>query len=255
MTLQAIPLPAFHDNYIWCLVRDGQALVVDPGDARVVEDWLAAEKLTLHTLLITHHHPDHIGGLGALKERHQPVIFGPAEDIRGLDHVLAGGETLALPPFGPVRVLATPGHTRAHLSYHLPEANLLFCGDTLFSAGCGRLFEGTAAEMHQSLQTLAALPDTTQVCCSHEYTASNLRFARTVDADNPELQKREAEVSALRAAGRPSLPVSLGREKAVNPFLRSREPALVQAVSQETGHPVAPGLETFAALRAWKDRF
>ncbi len=255
MPLQAIALPAFHDNYIWCLSHNGQALVVDPGDATVVQDWLDREGLTLAILLITHHHPDHIGGLTSLREAHQPVVYGPDENISGLTRVLQGGETLILPGFGGIRVIATPGHTRGHVSYYLPADHLLFCGDTLFSAGCGRLFEGTAAELHASLQTLASLPDDTLVCCSHEYTTANLRFAEAVEPANSAITERQAEVHALRATGQPSLPVPLAREKQYNPFLRTSEPAIVAAAQEQTGTALTPGLAVFTTLRAWKDRF
>lgn len=255
MPLQTVALPAFHDNYIWCLNSNGQALVVDPGDATVVQDWLDREGLTLAILLITHHHPDHIGGLTTLRERYQPVVYGPDENINGLTQVLLGGESLALPGFGGIQVIATPGHTRAHISYYLPADRLLFCGDTLFSAGCGRLFEGTAAQLHASLQTLACLPDDTLVCCSHEYTTANLRFAEAVEPANPAIAERQAEVRSLRDADLPSLPVSLGREKLYNPFLRTSEPAIVTTAQEQTGAALMPGLDVFTALRTWKDRF
>lgn len=255
MLLNPVPLPAFQDNYIWCLVRDGQALVVDPGDAAVVSAWLEQNRLTLSTILITHHHPDHVGGLTALKAAHQTVVYGPDEDIDGLDVVLGGDEQLDLIPFGKFKVIAVPGHTRGHIAFHLPEQELLFCGDTLFSAGCGRLFEGTAAQMYASLQALAALPDSTRVCCTHEYTQANLRFAAAVEPANPDCQARTEEVRHLRQHGRASLPVPLGQERLYNPFLRCDEPAVMAAASRFAGHPLAPGIPVFAVLRGWKDRF
>jgi len=255
MVMHPVALPAFRDNYLWCLVHDNQALVVDPGDAAVVEQWLEDQQLELGYLLVTHHHADHIGGLSALIERHHPVVYGPDEDIAGLDHILRGGETLTLDGFGRMDVLAIPGHTRAHIAYHLPESALLFCGDTLFSAGCGRLFEGTPAQMYRSLQRLAELPDETLVCCTHEYTEANLRFAAVVEPGNVSRQQRSDEVARLRAAGQPSLPVLLGQERLYNPFLRCAVPAVMQQVSMETGQALSAGLATFTALRAWKDRF
>ncbi len=255
MNLHAYPLPAFHDNYIWCLQRDGEALVVDPGDADVVDAWLEQQGLTLSFILITHHHRDHTGGLLELKARHQPLIYGPDENIAGLAHILTGGEQLTLGPFGQADVMFTPGHTLGHITYHLPASGLLFCGDTLFSAGCGRLFEGTIAQLHHSLQSLAALPDKTLICCTHEYTEANLRFAAVVEPGNRAREQRQAEVIGLRQQHLPSLPVTLGRERAYNPFLRCNEPVILRELARQTGTAVAPGLPALAILRAWKDHF
>lgn len=255
MPLNPVALPAFRDNYIWGLAREGAALVVDPGDAAVVEAWLAREDLALRTVLLTHHHADHTGGVAELKDRHHCRVLGPAEDIPGLDQVLRGGETLALAPFGDARVIAVPGHTRGHIAFHLPQAALLFCGDALFSAGCGRLFEGTPADLYGSLQALAALPGSTRICCAHEYTEANLRFAAAVEPANPARLAREREVQSLRARGLPSLPVSLAQELAYNPFLRSHEPDVVAVAGRHAGQALAPGEPVLAALRGWKDIF
>lgn len=255
MPLHLVALPAFNDNYIWGVARDGRALVVDPGDADVVEAWLAREQLHLDVILLTHHHADHTGGVAALKAAHPVRVFGPAEGIAGVDSLLGGGEGLALPPFGDVDVIAVPGHTLGHIAFFLPESGLLFCGDTLFSAGCGRLFEGSPAQLHQSLQALAALPDDTRVCCAHEYTLGNLRFAAAVEPGNPDLARREAEARDRRAQGLPTLPVRLGDERRYNPFLRTDAAAVVARVAAEAGRPLSPGLETLTALRAWKDVF
>lgn len=255
MTLQAQPLPAFHDNYIWCLAERGHALVVDPGDPAVVETWLQTQGLTLDIILVTHHHPDHTAGLAALKAAHACRIYGPDEGISPIDHLLKGGEELDLGRFGKAAVIATPGHTLGHIAYHLPDAQLLFCGDTLFSAGCGRLFEGTAEQLFHSLQKLAALPDATQLCCTHEYTEANLRFAAAAEPGNAEQIQRTAEVKALRLKGQPSLPVALGREKTYNPFLRCDQPAILATLAQQNDAAVAAGVPALAALRAWKDRF
>jgi hydroxyacylglutathione hydrolase len=254
-SFQPVALAAFHDNYVWCLRHGGRALVVDPGDPAVVEAWLQREGLALAVILVTHHHPDHVGGLPALIAAHQPEVYGPPEAIAGLDHVLTGGETLEISGFGQFQVMAVPGHTRAHIAYYQAGAGLLFCGDTLFSAGCGRLFEGTPEQMYQSLQLLAALPDSTRVCCTHEYTLANLRFAAAVEPQNPAVSARHQEVEALRADNRPSLPVLLGSERDYNPFLRSHVPAVIAAAESETGRPLTPGQATFTALRSWKDRF
>lgn len=255
MSSAPIALPAFRDNYIWALARDGRALVVDPGDADVVEAWLAESGLALDVILVTHHHMDHVGGLAALCARHPARVYGPDEGIPGLDRVVHGGETLDLGPFGEARVLAVPGHTQGHIAFHLPGDGLLFCGDVLFSAGCGRLFEGTPADLQEALARIVALPTATLVCCAHEYTEANLRFALAVDPDNPDLQARCREVAALRSRGQPTLPVRLGDEARYNPFLRCDAPVVVTAASRQAGAPLAPGLPVLAALRAWKDVF
>jgi hydroxyacylglutathione hydrolase len=255
MPLQPVALPAFRDNYLWLLACDGQALVVDPGDAVPVTAWLEREGLRLAFILVTHHHPDHTAGIAALKAAHRPLVLGPDEGIAGIDRIVAGGDALDLSPFGRARVIAVPGHTRGHVAFHFAADHLLFCGDTLFSGGCGRLFEGTAAQLHASLQALAALPDATRICCAHEYTEANLRFAAAVEPENVALAQRTREVEALRRQGRPSLPVTLGQERDYNPFLRSGIPAVVDAASVQAGHALAPGADTLAALRAWKDVF
>lgn len=251
MSYKPVPLPAFSDNYIWAMAQDGRALVVDPGDPAVVKKWLQDNQLTLETILVTHHHADHTGGLGVLMQERRVTSMGPDEDIPGLNHILSGGEVVDLGRFGIAQVLPVPGHTRAHVAFYLPEHQLLFAGDTLFSAGCGRLFEGTARQLHESLQRLAALPDDTLLCCTHEYTLSNLRFAATVEPDNEAVRQRQKDVEALRAQGLPSLPVRLADEKTYNPFLRCHLPAVARAVGPGTASPE----EVFAALRAWKDRF
>lgn len=246
-----VPLPAFTDNYIWAIERDGHALVVDPGDPSVVLKWLQDHRLVLKTILITHHHADHTGGLEVLMRKPGVDSFGPDEGISGLTHVLSGAQVIDLGRFGQADVLPVPGHTRAHLAYFLPASNLLFAGDTLFSAGCGRLFEGTAAQMHDSLQRLAALPDDTLLCFTHEYTWSNLRFAAAVEPENDAIRRRQEEVGNLLARGLPSLPASLGKERLYNPFLRCHLPGVARSV----GLAEAPAAEVFAALRAWKDHF
>lgn len=255
MPLNPVALPAFRDNYVWGLARDGLALVVDPGDATVVDAWLEREGLALQTILVTHHHADHTAGVAGLKARHGARVLGPAEGIDGLDQVLHGGESLALPPFGAARVLAVPGHTLGHIAFHFPDADLLFCGDALFSAGCGRLFEGTATDLHTSLAALAALPGETRICCAHEYTEANLRFAAVVEPSNPAQQARQREVRSLRERGLPTLPVSLAQELRYNPFLRCTEPGVIHEVSRHAGRELSPGEPVLGALRAWKDVF
>lgn len=234
--------------------------MVDPGEAAPVLQQLAQARLSLEGILITHHHADHQGGIADLLEkagaRGKPSqdiqVFGPAaESITGCTRPLSGGETLSL--LGqPIQVLAVPGHTRGHLAYRMDVG--VFCGDTLFGAGCGRIFEGTAAQMWAALETLSALPDNTLFYCAHEYTALNLRFALAVEPDNPDIAARLAQVAALRAAGQPTVPLSLAEEKASNPFLRCREPAVIDAACRHGAIDTSP-LAVFTALRAWRNTF
>ncbi len=254
-------LPAFSDNYIWLLHHQGRAVVVDPGEARPVLDCLAAHGLQLDAILLTHHHNDHVGGVLELRRAFpQAVIHGPAhEKLPACDHRLAEGDTVSLPPFGlTLRVIDVPGHTAGHIAYAgQPPSGppLLFCGDTLFAAGCGRLFEGTPAQMVQSLGKLAALPASTLVCCAHEYTLSNLRWALAVDPANAALQARQAHASAQRERGEPTLPTTLAEELDTNPFLRTSLPSIAAAVGRHTGQAPAGPVEVFAGLREWKNQF
>lgn len=248
-------LPALADNYIWLLHDDaGHALVVDPGDAAVVERALAERGLQLQAILLTHHHHDHVGGAQALRERHGVPVYAPADDrITAATVRVHDGERITLSqPEASFEVIAVPGHTLSHVAYH--GEGVLLAGDTLFSLGCGRLFEGTPAQMLASLDRLAALPANTLLCCGHEYTAANGRFAREIEPRNAELSARLQEVAALRARQRPSLPVSLGSELATNPFLRTDTPAVIAWCRRL---PVLPSDRTarFAAVRAAKDGF
>jgi hydroxyacylglutathione hydrolase len=256
--MQLIPIPAFSDNYIWALHDGRQALVVDPGEAEGVAHWLQQEGLRLDTILITHHHADHTGGVAALREATGARVIGPAYETmpEPLRRVSEGDtvEVLGLR----FDVIEVPGHTAGHIAYYTPTmdgAPLLFCGDTLFSGGCGRLFEGTPAQMLDSLTRLAALPADTRVCCTHEYTLSNLKFARAIEPDNAALSAYVAHCQAQRAQNFPTLPSSIGLEKQINPFLRTDEPAVVQsALAHEPGRP-ADAVSVFTTLREWKNVF
>ncbi|WP_065340467.1 hydroxyacylglutathione hydrolase [Azoarcus olearius] len=253
--MQIIPLPAFRDNYIWVLHDDHRAVVVDPGDAAPVLGFLAERGLALEAVLVTHHHPDHVDGIAGIVSRHPAPVYGPAaETIAGVTVRLREGDTVLLPGLRmQLGVLDVPGHTAGHIAYH--GNGYLFCGDTLFSAGCGRLFEGTAAQMAASLDKLAALPDDTVVYCTHEYTLSNLAFAAAAEPVNIARDNYRKACEALRQQGLPTLPTSIGREKAINPFLRTRQPGVVAGVAAHTGTTPDTPLACFAALREWKNVF
>lgn len=253
--LEIFPLPAFEDNYIWCLRRDGVVAVVDPGDAAPVLRHLAASGDRLCAILVTHHHHDHIDGIAELTARHPVPIFAPgAEAIAGTTQAIAGGDRVALPDLGiDFDVLDLAGHTRGHVGYYRPGT--LFCGDTLFGCGCGRLFEGTPAQLHAALQRIGVLPPLTLAYCAHEYTASGIRFALAVEPGNAAAATRGAEVALLRGTGKPTVPFSIADELATNPFLRCRAPEVVGSIAQRLGHTPADELEVFTALRAWRDRF
>jgi hydroxyacylglutathione hydrolase len=259
--MELIALPAFADNYVWML-HDGQAaLVVDPGDAAPVFDMLQRCGLQLRAILVTHHHADHVGGVTALREATGARVFGPTNERmpEPLSRVSGGGrlaDTDGLLGLS-FEVLDVPGHTAGHIAYWCPDVAglpVLFCGDTLFSGGCGRLFEGTPAQMLQSLDRLAALPGHTQVCCAHEYTLSNLRFALAVEPGNGDLIHYNAQCEALRAQHRPTLPSSMALEQRINPFLRVREPAVAQA-ARGFDPQAQDAVGVLAALRQWKNEF
>ncbi len=248
------PLPAFEDNYIW-LLRDaeGRALIVDPGEAAPVLAALADAPVP-HAILLTHHHNDHVGGVAALLQRWPglPVIAPRDERIATATRRVGDGDVVEIGPWR-FDVLDIPGHTRSHIAFH--GEGLLFCGDTLFSLGCGRLFEGTPAQMLASLRTLADLPDETLVCCGHEYTVANAVFAMTVDPGNAALRERAAQARALREAGRPTLPSTLACERSCNPFLRSDAPAVRASIGTHAGRGLENDIDAFAELRRWKDGF
>jgi hydroxyacylglutathione hydrolase len=256
---QLVALPAFVDNYIWMLHDGSDAVVVDPGDAGPVKAALASLGLRLTGILVTHHHRDHTGGIEALRPLLHGRVHGPArEPIPQPCVPLGEGDLIEVLDLN-LRVLEVPGHTAGHIAYFQADGQpepLLFCGDTLFSAGCGRLFEGTPAQMHDSLTRLAALPQDTRVCCTHEYTLSNLRFAAAVEPANDAIADHARHCQALRAQGLPTLPSSLARERGINPFLRCSEPivaaaAAARAAGTDPDDPVA----VLAALRTWKNTF
>jgi hydroxyacylglutathione hydrolase len=253
--LHIAPLPALTDNYIWLLHDDsGDAIVVDPGDADIVELALAEQKLRLCAVLLTHHHHDHIGGAAALRRRHNVPVYAPEDErIAEATHRVGDGDFVELTsPAMRFEVIAIPGHTLSHIAYS--GAGLLLCGDTLFSLGCGRLFEGTPAQMLASLDRLSTLPDTTLVCAGHEYTEANGRFAQTIEPDNSHLRQRLMEVAALRTSCRPTLPVTLRSELETNPFLRVDADAVVEWCRKQHGIG-ADRVARFAAIRKAKDGF
>jgi hydroxyacylglutathione hydrolase len=257
LDLKLEALPAFDDNYIWMLHDGKRALVVDPGDADVVLLALKRLSLRLETILVTHHHIDHTGGVDVLRDTTGAMVFGPLtetmpEPIRRLvggDKVEAIGLTFD--------VIDVPGHTSGHIAFYADSvegAPLLFCGDTLFSGGCGRLFEGTPAQMLDSLNKLAALPSPTRVCCTHEYTLSNLKFARAVEPNNAALIQYQQQCMAMREAGVPTLPSTIARELQINPFLRSDQAEVVHA-AQKLVPTATDAVAVFTAIRQWKNNF
>jgi hydroxyacylglutathione hydrolase len=255
--LEVTPVPAFRDNYIW-LIRglSGSAVaIVDPGDAAPVRRAVAELGLEPAAVLVTHHHWDHSGGVETLVREFDIPAWGPAgERVAGLSHPVAGGDRARLSALElEFDVLDIPGHTAGHIAFHGHGA--VFCGDTLFSAGCGRLFEGTAEQMLESLDTLAALPDDTRVYCGHEYTVANLRFAAEVEPDNQAVAEYRRRADSLRRANQPTLPSTLGLEREVNPFLRCDEPAVADAAGRRSGERARSRTEVFAAVRRWKDEF
>jgi hydroxyacylglutathione hydrolase len=256
--LDILPIPAFTDNYIWLLHDGRHAAVVDPGEAGPVLTFLDQNALSLSAILCTHHHGDHVGGVAGLCEVYNVPVYGPREEnILGVTHPLSEGDTVTLPEPGlKLDVIDIRGHTRGHIAYLLPGSpGGVFCGDTLFGCGCGRLFEGTIGELYNALQRLAQLPDDTLVYCGHEYTEANIRFALACEPGNARLRQRQADTRALRAAGLPSLPSTIALEKATNPFLRCGETGVIHAAQQSGGIAETSKLAVFSALRNWKNHF
>ncbi len=257
--MNLLPLPAFTDNYIWMLHNGREAIVVDPGDATPVVQALQHLGLRLRVILVTHHHHDHVGGVDALRDATGAVVYGPARERIPEPLVrVAQGDTLSALGLH-FDVMDVPGHTAGHIAYYCPTmdgAPLLFCGDTLFSGGCGRLFEGTPAQMLNSLDMLAALPGDTRVCCTHEYTLSNLKFARAVEPGNAKLLHYSSQCAALRANHQPTLPSQIALERDINPFLRVRQSAVAQAAhGYDAQVNQADAVAVLAALRQWKNEF
>lgn len=264
--MKLISLPAFVDNYIWMLHDGQEAWVVDPGDAAPVIEAIRSLRLVLRGILVTHHHADHVGGIAHLRPFLSGKVVGPAaEAIPEPCHAVTGGDIVEV--LGQrFQVMDVPGHTRGHIAFHSQaplraetadgplDGPVLFCGDTLFSGGCGRLFEGTPAQMHASLAALAALHPSTAVCCAHEYTLSNLRFARAVEPGNARLLEYTAWCDQRRAEGRPTLPSRIALERDINPFLRCDRPDVIAAV--QALHPAArTPVDVLAGLRQWKNEF
>lgn len=250
-------VPAFRDNYLWVLVEGSRAAVVDPGDAAPVEAFLAERGLELCAILATHHHADHVGGLVALASRWRCPAFGPAgESITGLTQRLREGDRIVVPGLEiAFHVLDIPGHTAGHIAYVNDAGPMVFCGDTLFACGCGRLFEGTPAQMVASLGKLAALPPDTRVYCGHEYTIANIGFAEAVEPGNRALKERKARDGAKRARGEPTLPTTIADELATNPFLRWDAAEVVACARRRAGRDLKGPVEVFAEIRAWKNEF
>ncbi|MBN1007877.1 hydroxyacylglutathione hydrolase [Amphritea pacifica] len=253
-----MPIPAFNDNYIWALTVPGsnEVAVVDPGDADVVEHYLNENNLRLTTILITHHHHDHTGGVTQLCHDNAVVVYGPANSpFDGITHKLSDGDQISLME-QTLTIREVPGHTLDHISYYLPGSEpQLFCGDTLFLAGCGRLFEGSAEQMHRAMEYFRQLPDTTQIYCTHEYSLANLAFAAAVEPTNNHIKEAIEHCTQLRESGQPTLPTDIATEKQINPFLRYSEAPVRQSAELFAGGPLTSEVAIFAMIREWKNQF
>lgn len=251
--MNIVPIPAFSDNYIWMLEVDGRGAVVDPGDANPVLAILKERGVTLDTIIITHHHFDHTGGVKALKAETNCRVIGPDNPkIEAIDEKLVDGDVAHVLGYD-FTVLEVPGHTLDHIALHCVGESVLFCGDTLFVGGCGRVFEGTFPMMQSSLAKLAALPPETAVYCTHEYTLANLAFARRVEPNNEHLLAHIGACEQMRAEGLPTVPSTIGQELRINPFLRWQSPAIIGQLKQVGRHAGDSPPDVFAAVRGWKD--
>ena len=248
-------VPAFKDNYIWVLEDGTNAVAVDPGEAKPVDEFLESRHLRLSAILATHHHADHVGGLPDLVRRWKCPTFGPAREVpAGIDRRLSEGDRFEVPGVGiELQALDIPGHTAGHIALFGPDA--VFCGDTLFACGCGRVFEGTPQQMLASLEKLARLPAHTRVYCGHEYTLANIRFAEAVEPGNRALAARKARDTARRDRGEATVPSTLADELATNPFLRCHEPEVIASAERRAGRKLGGPVEVFAEIRAWKNAF
>ena len=256
--LEIIPISAFNDNYIWAIVhpKNHLVVVVDPGDATPVLSFLNDNHYQLTAILITHHHTDHVGGVTLLKEKFDVPVYGPAnESIPYCEHALTENNTVHLKELGcEFKVFDCPGHTAGHIAYYELNHHWLFCGDTLFAAGCGRLFEGTPAQMHTSLSKFAALPKETKVFCGHEYTLSNLNFAKQVEPNNSDIQQRILDTQKMYDDSKPSLPSNIALELKTNPFMRCHQTPVIQAAEQYVNRAVNTPEEVLGIIRNWKDK-
>ncbi len=255
--LRVLPVPAFKDNYIWLIIHNSSpsCLIIDPGEAQPVLAILQEQSLQPTGILLTHHHWDHVNGVAELQQHYSLRVFGPAQEtIETVTDPVQAGDNLTWPGWDlELRVMAIPGHTRGHVAY--TGDGMLFCGDTLFTGGCGRLFEGTAEQMYHSLQALAGLPEETSVYCGHEYTEANLRFAQAVEPDNQDLLLRIKQTAMLRAQQLPTVPSSLALEKQTNPFLRCHLDSVRQAAEKHAATSLHDPVAVFRTIRAWKDNF
>ena len=256
--LKIIAVPAFNDNYLWLLHPQNSTLayVVDPGDAAPIEEALQKYQLELAGILVTHHHGYHIGGIPALTANRNIPVYGPdSPNIPTVTHPLSDGDTISIAGHFELEVIAVPGHTLDHIAYYIATEAVLFCGDTLFAGGCGRMFEGNPAQMQASLAKLAQLPPETAVYCAHEYTLANLKFALAVEPDNPRLQSRIHDAEQTRAFGAPTVPSTIGLELDTNPFLRVESPEVIKVANARNSTTGSEPANVFAVLRAWKDNF